>query len=56
MEEKGKYIQLNNFSLSIPRDPQRKGSVWIEAPSGEAGSFEIDLLEKTLQEFFDKYF
>lgn len=46
-------IQVGKYSIKPARDYK---SVWIECDDGEGGQFPMTLLEKAVEEFYNKYF
>ncbi len=51
-DEETPRVQVGKFSISR----QAENSVWIEVEGEEGGEFQDDLLEKCLEDFFNKHF
>ena len=53
-DENAGKIEIGKIAIwKSRRDPKK---VWMENEEGEGGEFSVELLEKTLGEFFNKYF
>ena len=52
MYGKAPTVQVGRFTISR----QDKGSVWIEREDGEGGAFFDELVEKMIEDFYNKHF